>query len=218
MKRNVLVAVVVIILGLAAVWLAAGRSVPANAQGNGDGPATSAEASAGETAQSAGNHQEEGLLEGGELVSWRVVGSALKPRESDVSYTTSSSGGCTYVTAGDNFTVWNIPVLIPNGAVLDTLRIYYYDTSGSDSTAWLTSYDLYGAIAEEWSVSTSGNSGNSFNDSAQINHTVDYSVYSYLLNWRPGVSGSTMQLCGFRIFYIPPPFGWGFIPAVLDSP
>ena len=41
---------------------------------------------------------------------------------------------------------------------------------------------------------------------AAINHTVDYNLYSYLVNWRPVVTGATMQLCGFRVFYtIPTP-------------
>jgi hypothetical protein len=94
--------------------------------------------------------------------------------------------------------------------------MYYYDTSGSNTTGWFTIYDLYGSIVEEWSASSSGNSGNSFNDSAQINHTIDYSVYNYVINWRPNVTGSTIQLCGFRVFYTPPPYGLGFIPAVLN--
>lgn len=142
------------------------------------------------------------------FTSWRVSGGALKPRENDVSYGVSASGGCAYVTAGDTFTVWNIEPNLPPGTRVDTLRMYYYDTSASSSSAWFTIYDLYGAIVQEWSVSTEGSSGHSFNDSAQINHTVDYSQYSYLLNWRPNVAGSAMQLCGFRVFHEfpqPPP-------------
>jgi hypothetical protein len=148
------------------------------------------------------------------LISWRMSGSALRPRENDVSYSVSGSGGCSYVTSGDAFTVWNTSVDLPQGATIDTLRMYFYDTSGSNSSAWFTIYDLYGNIVQEWSVSTSGSGGNSFNDSAQINHTIDYSVYSYLINWRPAVTGNTMQLCGFRIFYEPPPFGIGFLPVL----
>lgn len=136
--------------------------------------------------------------------SWRVTGSALKPRENDVSYAVSGTGACTYVTAGDASTVWNTDPGLPDGTVVDTLRMYYNDTSGSNSSAWFTVYDLYGAIVQEWSVSTTGSSGNSFSDSAPINHTINYAVYNYLLNWRPGVTGSTMQLCGFRVFHETP--------------
>jgi len=148
------------------------------------------------------------------LISWRIAGSALKPRENDVSYSTSGSGGCTYVSSGDAFTVWNTPIDLPQGSTIDTLRMYFYDTSTSNTSAWFTIYDLYGNIVQEWSVSSNTGGGYSFNDSAQINHTIDYSTYSYLINWRPVVSGSTLQLCGFRIFYEPPPFGLNFIPLV----
>jgi hypothetical protein len=148
------------------------------------------------------------------LISWRIAGSALKPRENDVSYSISGSGGCTYVTSGDAFTVWNIPVTLPQGSTIDTLRMYFYDTSASNSSAWFTVYDLYGAIVDEWPVTTAGDSGNSFNDSTQINHTIDYSIYSYLINWRPSISGSSLQLCGFRVFYEPPPFGISFLPML----
>jgi hypothetical protein len=39
------------------------------------------------------------------------------------------------------------------------------------------------------------------------NLTTDYSLYSYAINWRPYVLGSSMQNCGFRIFYEPPHVG-----------
>lgn len=142
--------------------------------------------------------------QGGTLVSLRVPGSALRPRESNVSYTVNGSGGCSYVTAGSTFTVWNYALTeLPQGARVDTLRMYYSDTSASNTTAWFTVYDLYGAIVDEWSVSSSTSAGNSFNDSAAIDHVINYATYSYLLNWRPNVSGSTIQLCGFRVFYAP---------------
>jgi hypothetical protein len=222
MKRNVLVVLSVFVFGLAAVWLAVGRSTPVNAQADNAIWNSSAEAPEGTPLESYSPADDpalpnqEDIIEGGGLVSWRVTGSALKPRESTVSYSTDANGSCGYVTAGSNFVVWNTPVHLPNGSVIDTLRMYYYDTSGSNTTGWFTIYDLYGSIVEEWSASSSGNSGNSFNDSAQINHTIDYSVYNYVINWRPNVTGSTIQLCGFRVFYTPPPYGLGFIPAVLN--
>ena len=222
MKRNVLVVLSVFVFGLAAVWLAVGRSTPVNAQADNAIWNSSAKAPEGTPPESYSPADDpalpnqEDIIEGGGLVSWRVTGSALKPRESTVSYSTDANGSCGYVTAGSNFVVWNTPVHLPNGSVIDTLRMYYYDTSGSNTTGWFTIYDLYGSIVEEWSASSSGNSGNSFNDSAQINHTIDYSVYNYVINWRPNVTGSTIQLCGFRVFYTPPPYGLGFIPAVLN--
>ena len=43
----------------------------------------------------------------------------------------NGSGSCTYVTSGDASTVWNTVPDLPNGAVVDTLRMYYYDTSAA---------------------------------------------------------------------------------------
>ncbi len=207
--------------GLAALLAGLFSAAPTAAQSDADptpsGPWSSSAEPGAETATDGagpGEGQAPASPEGVALVSWRVTGSALKPRENNTSYSVNSNGSCTYVTAGSNFTVWNTPVHLPNGAVVNTLRMYYYDASDSNTTAWFTIYDLYGTIVQEWSVSSTSNLGNSFNDSAQINHTIDYSIYSYVLNWRPNVAGSTLQLCGFRVFYQPPPFGLSFLPIV----
>lgn len=221
MKRTVLALTAVTVLSVALIWLAASRLTSANAQGDVQLWSSSAEApddtgpvqySPPDDPTANALRQETAAPE--ELISWRVTGSALKPRENDVSYTVDGNGSCTYVTAGDAQTVWNIPVQLPQGTLVDTLRIYYFDTSDSNTTAWFTVYDLYGDLVQEWSVSSNTVSGNSFNDSAQINHVVDYSVYSYMVNWRPIVTGSTIQLCGFRIFHDPPFYSVGFLPIV----
>lgn len=52
-------------------------------------------------------------------------------------------------------------------------------------------------------MSSNTDSGYSFDDTTKINHTIDHSLDSYALNWRPGGTGNTLQLCGFRIFYQP---------------
>jgi hypothetical protein len=223
--RTTLIWGAIVIFSLTVILLMNGRLSHVTAQETADFWTSSAEAPAGTPLERFSLADEPSTIDQVEspdevnaLISWRVTGAALKPRENDASYTVNTNGSCTYVTAGDAFTVWNMAPGLPQGAVVDTLRMYYYDTSGSNTSAWFTVYDLYGAIVQEWSVSSSGNSGNSFNDSVSINHTIDYSLYSYLLNWRPIVTGSTMQLCGFRIFYTPPPFGLAFLPAVQKDP
>jgi len=134
----------------------------------------------------------------------RVAGSTLRPRISSDGVAAGNSGGCVYNASGSPTGILNVPLQLPAGANVLSYRMYFNDTSASNSTAWLTVYDLYGAIVEEYSVSSTGSTGNSFTDSAQIDHLIDPSVYSYVLNWRPVVAGATMQLCGFRVFYNPP--------------
>ena len=149
------------------------------------------------------------------LRSHRIAGSAFQPRKSRVDFSINTSGGCIYAE-NNPFDGFNTPIWLPQGAVINLVRMYFHDTSASNSQAWFTVYDSYGNIVQEWSVSSSGNLGNSFNDTPEILHTVDYNLYSYLLNWRPVVAGSTMQLCGFRIFYEPPPFSAQFLPYVTN--
>lgn len=225
LNRKQLFVLALIILSLSALAFVPGLLSSAASQEDGERWNTSAEAPPGTPRErlsppdnSLVNTQQNDVLAPEGLTSWRVIGAALKPRENDVSYSVNSSGGCTYVTAGDDSTVWNVPVDLPQGSEVDTLRMYYYDTSGSNMQAWFTVYDLYGNIVEEFSVSSSGDAGNSFNDSDPINHTIDYSTYAYLLNWRPVGSGSGLQLCGFRLFYNPPFFGLGFLPFYGNNP
>lgn len=137
----------------------------------------------------------------GLLRSWRVAGSVLRERNSADGFDVSGSGGCIYNTTGSAFGVFNTPVDLPNGTVIEIVRMYYHDTSASNSTGWFTIYDLYGNIVDEFSVLSAGSTGYSFSDTAAINHVIDHTLYSYVLNWRPVVAGATMQLCGFRIFY-----------------
>lgn len=170
----------------------------------GDDGARSSESHWTEVAPTSVTEPQPQALLGAPLTSVRIAGSALTPRETNVNRGVNISGGCGYVTGGAATTVWNHKAPLPQGAVVNTLRMYYSDTSASNSSAWFTVYDLYGNIVDEWSVASTGSAGNSFNDSAVIDHTIDYSTYSYLINWRPNVVGSTMQLCGFRIFYVDP--------------
>ncbi|HRQ63584.1 MAG TPA: hypothetical protein PKZ76_01740 [Xanthomonadaceae bacterium] len=184
-----------ILLGLClATGVVAAQSVESSAPSNWQGPDTPSQAT-----------DERGVEPMQVVRSLRVTGSALRPRDSGNSVDVSAAGGCTYNSGGSAFGVLNTPLQLRDGTEILSLRMYYSDTSASNSIGWFTIYDLYGAIVTEFPVSSSGNFGNSFNDSAAINHVVNNSVYAYALNWRPNVAGTQMQLCGFRIFLFEPP-------------
>lgn len=134
----------------------------------------------------------------------RIAGSTLRPRTSTDGHSASGSGGCIYNSSGSPFGVFNVPLQLPAGANVLGVRMYFNDTSASNSSGWFTVYDLYGEIVEEFAVLSFGNTGEGFADTAPINHLIDPNAYSYVLNWRPVVAGSTMQLCGFRVIYNPP--------------
>jgi hypothetical protein len=151
------------------------------------------------------------------IIDFRIAGTALKPRGNDVDYIPAAGGGCFYASAGNSFRVFNTGVYLPQGSNILAMRMYYDDTSSSNSRAWFSVYDLYGDLVEEWSVDSVGDTGNGFNDTDTISHTIDYLSYSYVINWRPYDLGFDTQLCGFRIFYQPPPFGAVFLPLVLKG-
>lgn len=148
--------------------------------------------------------------------SLRFVGSTLRPRRNDVSYATNSNGSCVYATGGDPNTVWNLPLALPEGSKVERLRMYYYDKSASQTTyGWFSKYDLYGTLVAEWGVTSLYSGGNSYDDVViSPTETIDYSAYSYVLNWRPGTVTNTLQLCGFRLFYTAP-VGGVYLPVIV---
>jgi hypothetical protein len=149
-------------------------------------------------------HPEHGDLQTTYNSHFRLAGTALKPRDSDALYQPTGGGGCFYAEAG-TYNVYNAPLSLPQGSTLKYFRMYFNDTSAAiDSTAWLTVYDLYGAVVQEWSVNSSGSSGNGYATTSELTHVVDYWNYSYMINWRPYVTGSQMQVCGFRLYYFVP--------------
>jgi hypothetical protein len=127
-----------------------------------------------------------------------VAGTTLRPRDSDTAWDYAGFG-CVSASAGNK--EFNVHLDIPEGSRIDYLRIFYYDTSASDSYAWITSYDGAGGIGEIAFVSSSGNSGYGSALSSFVGGVVDYHDNSYVLNWRPNQTGGSMRLCGLRVAY-----------------
>lgn len=152
------------------------------------------------------------------IANFRITGSTLKPRADDVSYMAAPAldgGGCLYASAGNAGRMFNTALSLPNASEILAVRMYFRDTiAGANSVGWFTIYDLYGNIVQEWDVASTGSGGNGYNDTDAINSTINYASFSYAMNWRPYALGEGMQLCGFRIFYEPPPFGVQFLPNV----
>jgi hypothetical protein len=145
----------------------------------------------------------------------RVAGSALRPRGSDVEWRPTGTGACIYASSGDNSRVFNTPVYLPQGATVKRLRMYFDDTNATHNCwGWFTVYDYTGAIEGEWTVTSTGSGGFGYQSTDEFTHTIDYDLYSYVLNWRPYELGSDMQLCGFRIDYYAPPGGAAYLPLV----
>lgn len=140
----------------------------------------------------------------------RVLGSVLRPTDTDATYSSSGSGGCVYATASP-VTFFNTFLSLPDGATLTQARFYFNDTSGSDSFLLLSELDYDGDVVSEWRLDSWGDTGSRYDTYENINHVIDMANYSYVLRWRPVVTGSVMQACGVRLwFHVPDIFASGF--------
>lgn len=138
------------------------------------------------------------------LSSLRVTGSALRPLYSGVGWDwVDANGGSIYAIVANEGELWNTPIHLPEGSVVHSFRMYYFDNSSNDCFGFFTIYDNYGNIVDIWDVASSGTPGNGYSDSDPINHSIDYENYSYTLEWVPNQLGSTMMLHGFQIYYYP---------------
>jgi len=145
--------------------------------------------------------------------SVRIPVAGLKPRISNVEWHVGGEGGCTYASSGDIYTWWSTPLFLPQGSTLRYFRMYYNDQNISvNCEAFLTVYDLYGRIVVEWGIQSSG-TGMTHVTTPQLEHVVDYDYYSYVINWRPNDSGTDMQVCGFKVYYLKPP-SMAYMPIV----
>ena len=130
-----------------------------------------------------------------------VAGTTLRPRSSSTTWTYGANG-CVYRSAGSD--LFNTELHLPSGVTIKYLRLYFYDTSGSNQTAWITRYRPGTPSTEDLvSVLSSGNAGQGTALSAELSHVVDNVNYAYVLNWSPVVNGAGMKLCGLRVAYEP---------------
>jgi hypothetical protein len=128
-----------------------------------------------------------------------IPGSAFTPRTSSTNWVYGGDG-CVYTTTSspDLFTH---KLNLPHLSRIDYLRLFYYDISGSNSSAYLTQYDSWGGVDDMLNARSDGNGGYGSNLSPYLGHVYDETTNTYVLNWIPVISGSTMQLCGMRIAY-----------------
>ncbi len=146
-----------------------------------------------------------------QTVYQHVAGSAFIPLYSSTEYTYGTKG-CTYFTSGSTFS--NYPLIVPPGSKITYLRLYFNDTSAVDGTMYLAQYDDGAAHTYLATVTTTGTSGLGTNTITGLEIVPDYVNYNYVMYWAPGTTGSTLQLCGYRIGYIVPSIFGSALPFI----
>lgn len=147
---------------------------------------------------------------------WSILGSHLLPRSSGVTYSYGGNG-CLYITGSGGEIRLQAPVVIPDGSIIKSMDISYYDASASNLAVWLTAYDPGISSQDLFSVSSTAEGGFGIASSAEITHTVDNNTLTYSLNYSWGSAlDSSLQICGVRINYIDPFFA-SFLPATVNN-
>lgn len=133
-----------------------------------------------------------------------LSGSSFIQMYSDVEYT-YYSGGCVYHSAGSAaHTFMNLGLILPAGARINSMRFYYYDTSATDSTLRLRQMNDGDEWVDVTTLNSTGTGGLSYRSISGLDYLVDYTNYSYVLQYQGNVIGNTMRFCGVRIGYTPP--------------
>lgn len=133
-----------------------------------------------------------------------LSGSTFMQMYSDVGYS-YYSGGCVYHSSGSaSHTFMNTALVLPSGSRIKSMRFYYYDASDSNSTLRLRQMNDGNEWVDVASLDSTGTVGLSYSSISGLDYLVDYTNYSYVLQYQGNVIGNTMRLCGVRIGYTAP--------------
>ena len=133
-----------------------------------------------------------------------IAGSTFHPHDSSTTYSYSGNG-CIHKTGGPS-SLFARRAILPDGAVVKFLRLYYYDMSSANILAFFTTYDGAGSFNERTSVSSAGGtSGYGTMLSPEINFTVDQYTNAVNIVANLGTQNdNTLRFCGVRIAYHAP--------------
>ena len=133
-----------------------------------------------------------------------IAGAAFHPIQSATSFSYPGAG-CISKTAGSD-SLFVHRVVLPAGALVEYLRLYYFDTSTSTVTAFFTTYDAEGNFTDHASVGSvdaAGGYGSVL--SPPVNYQVDRATSAINVVANLGTEHTTsLQFCGVRIAYYAP--------------
>lgn len=133
-----------------------------------------------------------------------IAGSTFHPHDSSTTYTYSGIG-CISKRSGSS-SLFAHKAILPEGAVVKFLRLYYYDTSTRNILGFFTTYDGSGTYNEQTTVSSAdGPSEFGTALSPEMNFTVDRSTNAINIVANLGTQNdNTLQFCGVRVAYHAP--------------
>lgn len=150
---------------------------------------------------------------------YQVADATLRGRNSTTGYAYDGNG-CSHVTAGTGTgRILNTELLLPDGAVIKYLRVYYNDTNASSGVeGYITRYQPGVAAVDLVHVGSSDafSGGYGYVVSTEITETVNNTDYAYtLIGWLDEVNVAN-QICGLRVAYYAPPRAL-YLPVITKS-
>jgi len=146
---------------------------------------------------------------------YQVTGATLRGRSSTTGYAYDSFG-CSHATSGSGTgMILNTELILPDGAVIKYLRVYYRDTNAASGVeGYITRYQPGVATADLVHVGSSNAfaGGYGFVVSQEITETVNNSIYGYTLIGWPDQANVNNQICGLRVAYYAPSIFAAYMP------
>lgn len=132
------------------------------------------------------------------------------PNEDDMTYA-DYGGGCVYRTGGTHHLAYH-SLELPQGAEIDNLRLYFYDTDlFYNVLARLYAYDGTGASTLIATAESSGQPGQAWVESGTFSHVVDNETEALSLRLSYTNDGESIIICGVRVQY-------KYTPTITDLP
>jgi hypothetical protein len=146
---------------------------------------------------------------------YQVTGATLRGRNSTTGYMYDGVG-CSHVTSGTGTgRILNTELILPDGAVIKYLRVYYRDTNAANGVeGYITRYQPGVGTADLVHVGSTNSfaGGYGFVVSQEITETVNNTTYGYTLIGWPDDANVNNQICGLRVAYYAPPIFAAFMP------
>lgn len=138
-----------------------------------------------------------------------IAATTLSPYNSSYSYDYSGAG-CRY-NDGPGTAYSDIDIQVPNGSIIDYLRVYYIDNDAvNDVDALLYEFDGGGSFRQIADARGSGTPGAGSAGSGLFHHMVDNANHSLVVRIANHGTDSSLAACRVRLRLQPAIFGDGF--------
>lgn len=125
----------------------------------------------------------------------------FSPNESSTAWSYAGAG-CRSVTGGTPY--FDMDLQLPEDAILDYLRVYYYDADATNNVlAEVYELDLAGTATQLASASSTGSAGWGDAGSGFFFHRVSNLAGALMVRVSSGAPSATIYFCGIRVRYSP---------------